>query len=289
MMLSVIPNSPVCEDGTVLVLFQVEGSFYQDLDFRSYPLDKQVISAKFEDLVYTTAELVYVLDEDKSGFSESISFPGWSLRNSRTDIVTVHYGTTMGYGGTVSDFSRFIMGLDINRGNSIFVFKALPPIIITVVLCGCILLLDFSSMDTRITTASGCFLALVFLQLTMASAQLPSSLDYLTMLDWLFMISYILSMLVCLECIVIKRYLGNIEAILESFGKSSSRKGVAELKDLEVVEQADSDSSMEREAKTKHLIRKFEKIGALVYLSVVFIFFIIVPSAFSARNSHSLH
>lgn len=90
-------------------------------------------------------------------------------------------------------YSSFKAELTMKRGSLVYLFKSLPPIgtyfqfdeliltVITVLVCGLVMLLDVDLIDVQIGSALGGILALIFLQLAFSTDHLPSNLNYLTL------------------------------------------------------------------------------------------------------------
>lgn len=91
-----------------------------------------------------------------------------------------------------------------------------PTQVITLLIAGITLLMDVEAIEVRIGTAGkfdthsfsplsvSSLLSLVFLQLSF-SQNLPATIDYLTLMDWILDLGYALVMGVVVECIVIRK------------------------------------------------------------------------------------
>ncbi len=75
---------------------------------------------------------------------------------------------------------------------------------ITLAISLVVLLLDIEATDTRIATAVGGLMAEIFLQLYF-SGNLPQSIDYLSLVDWVFNISYLAILFVIVECVIVRK------------------------------------------------------------------------------------
>jgi hypothetical protein len=74
---------------------------------------------------------------------------------------------------------------------------------VTILIIAIVFLLEIEETEARISVIAGGLLAMIFLQLTF-SANLPSSIDYLTVVDWLFNSMYMLILGVLIETVVIR-------------------------------------------------------------------------------------
>lgn len=245
-------GEPICDDTYTLVQYRLEGMFSQTLKYEAYPLDTHHLLLNFEHGTMDISEFEFVADSPNSGFSENIILPGWDISDYVDQVSRNTYKSNFGDIGNKlnttknkrSVYSRYSAGISITRGTNFFVFKTLPPIIIVVVVCCLVLLLDLESMETRIATGTAGILAQVFLQLSFTSAQLPKSLDYLTLIDWLFLISYVAIFMIIVECIFIHRYfyalVVEIERIEKEFARRQSKAEV-DMK-LERIYRANNDA-----------------------------------------------
>ncbi len=81
-----------------------------------------------------------------------------------------------------ADYSQLVTSFKIRRSSNIFAFKALPPVIITLLIAGFVFLLDIDSLEVRLATAISALLTEVFLQIE-SHHNIPSNADYLTLAD----------------------------------------------------------------------------------------------------------
>jgi hypothetical protein len=107
-------------------------------------------------------------------------------------------------------YSHAKLIVHIARSKSIFAVRTFPPILITLLIAAFIMLLDVEALSTRLGVSVSALLTEVFLQLD-ARKGVPSSTGYLTLVDWLFLLTYIELFLIILECIVIRRVFYRME------------------------------------------------------------------------------
>jgi len=77
------------------------------------------------------------------------------------------------------------------------------------------LLLDVESMDSRIQVISGIILGEIFLQLFFESG--VASGGYLTLVDWLFNLTYLMSVAILVECIIVRQWHYHKTNVVESY------------------------------------------------------------------------
>jgi len=282
-------DTPDCgaEPGQVYQIWRIEGQFYQQLDFHKYPLDTHRIELRFEDSIYGSDYLIYVRDKlirdgyGTAGIAKTSYLSGWTIKTFSEFETNPKYFTNFGAASKFfaeNSYSSYSFGVLITRGALVYILKALPPIVITLIITGLVFMMDIEAMDVRIGTAVSGLLTLVFLELTFSS-KLPASLDYLTLVEWVFNLGYLLSLSLVVECIVIRkiyyRLLLQTENLKDEiqlttlFKAAVSRSTVEEQHEHQIEED-------EMAMKAKHLrirkqiikrrIRHLEKILFIVYI-----------------------
>jgi len=283
--------------GYVYQIWRIEGQFYEKLNFQKYPLDTHPINIAFEDSVYARDYMIYVKDElyrdgfVASGISGNARLSGWTIEGFWEQEVDSEYPTNWGAVNnfySANSYSNYRFGLYLYRGSAVYILKVLPPIIITLLISGFSFLMDIEATDVRMGTAVGGLLTLVFLQLTF-SDKLPASLDYLTLMDWVFNLGYVMCVTVVVECIVIRKIyyrlllqtqtLKDDIQLSELLGAFSSRRSLEEDQASKPHERDTPEAVAEkarnlkrRKEKIKRRIRHLEKIlfvGYLIFGSAV--------------------
>lgn len=280
-------EEPVCDvipgGEYVYQIWRFEGQFHQKLNYRKYPLDVHFLKIKFEDNLYSRNFVKYVKDDlvfegDKaSGISDDAYLPGWTISNFKEEEKNSQYKTNWGAETrfySADAYSSYIFSIKIDRGAAVYILKLLPPVLITLSICGIVFLMDVEALDVRIATAVGALLSLVFLQLSF-SDKLPKSLDYMTLMDWIFDVGYVLTMSVVIECIVIRKiyytYLDQAQELKENIQMSSLDKLTpsqqTNITEEEVLERMKDHKR--RKDKVKLRIRRIEKVLFWIYMITV--------------------
>lgn len=189
-------------DGRLYQALRVEGRFVQPFALSRYPLDQQELKVLIENSVYATDQLVYVADEQQSGYSSDLSIPGWKLQGFDLSNLVREYATNFGDSrmGSTSQYSSLQYSLTVTRPVSFFIWKLLLPLIIVVVASWGALLLSPEYVDSRIIIPVTALLTTVFLQQSY-SASLPD-VGYLVLLDKIYAIAYVLIIISILEAII---------------------------------------------------------------------------------------
>lgn len=202
-------------DGRLYQALRVEGRFVQPFALARYPLDQQSLDILLENSVYTTDQLVYVADQEQSGYSDNLTIPGWKIRAFELSNLVREYTTNFGDSrlGDTTQYSSLQYSLQVSRPISFFVWKLLLPLFIVVAASWGSLLLNPEQIDSRIILPVTALLTTVFLQQSY-SAALPD-VGYLVLLDKIYVIAYVLIIVSILEAILTADWIKNEK--LESY------------------------------------------------------------------------
>ena len=190
-------------DGSLLQVIRVEGRFTEPFKFVRYPLDRQRLGVTIEDSLHTINQLIYVPDNEQSGYAKGISIPGWNFEKSQTLQLSHKYDTNFGEpsnGDNTSTFATIRYELLVSRPVSFFAWKLLLPLIIVLLASWGALLLDPLRVDSRIALTITTLLTTVFLQQSYSS-DLPA-ISYLVLLDKIYVLAYVLIIAAILETIL---------------------------------------------------------------------------------------
>eukprot|EP01124_Arcella_intermedia_P005646 TRINITY_DN1333_c0_g1_i1.p1 TRINITY_DN1333_c0_g1~~TRINITY_DN1333_c0_g1_i1.p1 ORF type:complete len:380 (-),score=51.27 TRINITY_DN1333_c0_g1_i1:9-1148(-) len=201
-------------------LVRYETTVHQTMNFARYPLDIQEVLVTFEAEEYEAAEMEFRLDP-VGGFTISEEMqhvlPGWTVNSLVTRHSVKSYKTNWGQPNMpeVTYYSTLSLGATLSRPVSVFPLKILLPVLIVEIVS----FLGFfneigMSYDTRMGTASGCLLAAIFLQLSFGD-KLPRGIEYLTLMDWMFNISYLYILYVIIETIIVQNYDRKVKQLKE--------------------------------------------------------------------------
>jgi hypothetical protein len=190
-------------DGSLYQLMRVEGRFVHPFSLARYPLDVQNLKVFLENSVYTVDELVYLEDPKQSGYSSSLSIPGWQIKNYDLSSLVREYTTNFGDTRLTQKAIKFSVlqyTLIVSRPLSFFVWKLFLPLVIVIFSSWGALLLNPQYTDSRIILPETALLTTVFLQQSYSSG-LPD-VGYLVLLDKIYVLAYVLIMATILEVIM---------------------------------------------------------------------------------------
>eukprot|EP01124_Arcella_intermedia_P007914 TRINITY_DN14904_c0_g1_i1.p1 TRINITY_DN14904_c0_g1~~TRINITY_DN14904_c0_g1_i1.p1 ORF type:complete len:389 (-),score=62.45 TRINITY_DN14904_c0_g1_i1:31-1068(-) len=219
---TVLDDTSICNETNrrAYSLVRYENTIHQTMNFARYPLDVQEILVNFESEMYEAKEMVFRLDP-LGGFtiSEEMNhvLPGWSVNSMITRTSIKPYKTNWGQTDMppVTYYATLTVGVDITRPTSVFPLKILLPVLIVEIVSFLGFLNEIGlSYDTRMATASGCLLGAIFLQLSFGD-KLPRGIEYLTLMDWMFNISYLYILYVIIETIVVQNFDKKVKRLKE--------------------------------------------------------------------------
>ncbi len=195
----------VLPDGTLYAVVRNQGRFSTKLALGNYPFDKQELIVDLEDLELGSNFLTYVADKTPLTVSPEIYVPGFRLGPARMDIVEHVYPTNFGNPtvGDVETYSRARLIVPIERPLTALSVKTFLPILLILACAGLILWVRPAYIDARVglsvTALLTLLLTLVALQLATGRGQ--AEVDYLTMIDKIYLASYAFILLVLLRVV----------------------------------------------------------------------------------------
>ncbi|TXT35673.1 MAG: hypothetical protein FD135_4764 [Comamonadaceae bacterium] len=179
----------VLPDGQLYQVIHVEGRMSRKLDLRDYPFDKQSISIEIEDAVRDTFGQKYVVDS--ISVNPALKLPGFQYKppTMQSDDYThpTNFGDTRVAQG--STYSRVSIELRVTRPIINAIVKNVLPILLTTICCSFVFLLSPKLVDSRFQIAIFSIFSIVALQITVGE-DLPT-VEYLTLLDTLYLYAYV--------------------------------------------------------------------------------------------------
>ncbi len=184
------------KDGSWYMTGAYSGTFFIDrTDFRRHPFTTLSLPIMIEadDIALSNNKLLILPDVQGSGVGQFINAnsgwinQGWSLASYRH-----HYDTDFGFGAGASDYSQLVFEVKYASSSWQAFWKVLVPLLIVMAMIAGATKLDTTHYDVRLTLPVTVLLTLVFLQQT-HDANLPQ-LPYLTFLDEVYVVAYILTL-----------------------------------------------------------------------------------------------
>jgi hypothetical protein len=183
-------------DGNWYLTGAYSGEFFIDRsDFRRHPFTTLSLPIMIEadDVVLNSSKLEILPDTKGSGIGQFIdSNLGWINQGWTLATYRHHYDSDFGFGEGASDFSQLIFEVKYSTSSWLSFWKILVPLMIVVAMIAGATKLETTHYDVRLTLPVTVLLTLVFMQQT-HDANLPQ-LPYLTFLDEVYVVSYILTL-----------------------------------------------------------------------------------------------
>ncbi len=206
------------DDGTYYQLFTYIGRFYIDrASFRHFPFTTVslplVIEADDVDGVFDYGNLRFEPDVQNSGMGLFAGIIGWLNRGWSIAEYRHNYATNFGLGGVSEDYSLAVF--DIAFGTSAWsaFWRLMLPLLVVMVMVLMVFKVRADEQDARAGIPVTVLLTLVFLQQAYRG-ELPD-LPYLTFLDQVYVVSYVVTLLAFVLVIWIGRRYGEIEEMSE--------------------------------------------------------------------------
>jgi hypothetical protein len=177
-------NERLIENTTNERFYRIQGSFYENLDLRSYPFDSHVLKIEIEDENLPVQQLVYQPDPGNSGLDPRVIVVGWNISGWNASVVDHYYPP---YNQT---YSRYVFSVMIDRPGFESGLNMFLPVFFVVFIALASMLLVGDRLESRILLTVTALLAAVFFQFTLDSTLPP--LGYFTFADKFMIATYII-------------------------------------------------------------------------------------------------
>ena len=202
-------------------VFKIKNNF----NLKSFPFDKQVIK-------YQVIDNAYLLESRNIGqshltylalnkFMAEDDIPGWKKLSYKLE--NQPFKTATQYTGTYSD--SYVISIELERKPGYYIFKVIFPILLILLICWSVVWVDPKELEARLTITIVCLLSLIAYNFVIDS-ELPK-LEYLTVLDWIILISYIYATIPNLLSIISFRLLKTNLPLGDKIEQLSKRYGLA--------------------------------------------------------------
>lgn len=178
-------------DGSLLMVTRYQGKFNNEMPLQSYPFDRQHLIAEFEDTILTGKTLEFVPDNPAIALNPDIDLPGYRIGTATLTVRDQLYDSTFGDQAATAPqtYSRFVADIPITRPYLANALKTIFPIFLVAITGSFVFFIAANLVESRIGMAITALLTLVALQFTTTS-MLPE-VEYLMMIDGLYVISYV--------------------------------------------------------------------------------------------------
>ena len=194
-------------------------------NLRSFPFDKQVLKFQVIDLGYGLHTRIFdpsfFTYKSFENFVSIDDIPGWNKKSFRID--NLPFTPVTQYEGEYND--SHMVELVIERKPGYYIFKVIFPILLILLICWSVVWVDPKELEARLTITIVCLLSLIAYNFVIDS-ELPK-LEYLTVLDWIILISYIYATVPNLLSIISFRLLKTNLPLGNKIEQLSKRYGLA--------------------------------------------------------------
>ncbi len=190
-------NTPLYEapqdlpDGWKYTAIRYQGQFNSKLPLEKYPFDTQNLVIEFEDNSSGSTGIKFVPDTNAITINPELTLPGYILDKPTLVIKDKPYPTN--FGDTrlteLEPYSRVTVNVPVHRPWFTYAVKVILPIFLVAACAALVFYIHPSYVEGRIGMGITALLTLVALQLT-SNSQLPE-VDYLMMIDMLFIAAYL--------------------------------------------------------------------------------------------------
>jgi len=161
--------------------------FNNRFNLRSFPFDRQKLKILIYDNWYRAENRAIFsgtfMMRDLNRFIEKGEIAGWDIINGKIKDTIFQDPNKSFFTSAVS------LEIDIERKHGYYIFKVILPIILILTVCWSVVWVDPRELEARLTITIVCLLSLIAYNFVI-DAELPK-LEYLTVLDWIVLISYI--------------------------------------------------------------------------------------------------
>jgi hypothetical protein len=220
------------EDGSYYQLFTYRGRYYLDqASFRHYPFMSVSLPLAIEandvdgELSYDHLRLEPDIRNSGMGlFAQIIGWlnQGWSIAEYRH-----HYASNFGLGGMESDYSLILFEISFGTSAWAAFWRLLLPLTVLMAMVLLVFKVRPDEQDARSSIPVTVLLTLVFLQQTYRS-NLPD-LPFLTFLDQVYVVAYVVTLLAFILVICIGRRYAYMESLEEDAARENLKKRLEDI------------------------------------------------------------
>jgi hypothetical protein len=190
-------------DDSLYQILRIEGRFTESFQLDRYPLDEQSLKISIENSAYTIDQLVYVADEENSGFAETLSISGWQIKHYQMQSAVHHHNFRLSElkdAAKPPTYSMLTYRLVITRPLNFIFWKLFLPLMLVMLSAWGALLLHPIFVELRSLIPVAALITSAILQHTY-SVTLPE-LNYLVLLDKIYALMYALILAILLASIM---------------------------------------------------------------------------------------
>lgn len=209
------------------------GSFYTPLNLRKFPFDTQKLEIRITSPEHEADQVKYIFEEFVAPKSQ-ILIPGYDILGTRSRETVREYASKFGFDGDLNNTqqSQLIAELVITRNIAASLFRYFLPIAVVLAVTLITTRLKPEYWEIKLASPATAILSLLFLQDGFRNEIPPTS--YLSVLDFYFVISYII-LILCLTDACMEAGLGSKEQENKgatTFDKTNKRRVATKLPEI---------------------------------------------------------
>lgn len=203
------------KDGSMYRLIHYQGKFNNKFPLTKYPFDLQDLTVQIEDFNSSSQGVVFVPDANPVTLAHGISLPGYRVGQPTMTVADQPYATTFGDTELKSpeNYSRITLTIPVTRPGLPYTIKLLLPMLVVLLCAALVFLVSPVHIDGRLALAITALLTLVALKF-MVDGELPN-VDYLTLVDTIYIIAFIVVGLGLFQVVLSSRRVDRGEPIEE--------------------------------------------------------------------------
>ena len=223
------------DDGTYYQLFSYIGRFYIDkASFRHFPFVTVSLPLvlEMEDVngALDYPHFRFEPDIQNSGMGLFAEIIGWLNRGWSIAEYRHNYATNFGLGGSADDYSLVIFDISFGTSSWSAFWRLMLPLLVVMAMVLLVFKVRADEQDARAGIPVTVLLTLVFLQQTYRE-ELPD-LPFLTFLDQVYVIAYVVTLLAFILVIFIGRRYGELEVMPEGDAKTRQLRRLQQLDEI---------------------------------------------------------
>ena len=193
----------IFKDGTVEYEVRLAGEFTSAMELSRFPFDSQRLNVQLESFSWNANEVVLVpahKDAPDAGtrskhMNANLVVRDWEVQSITAGVQTEKYVTGDGY-------SRFVSTIQVKRNPWFYVWSVLFPLVLVTFFAFMCFFWDQETLTERVAQVLTCLLT-VTAQSLAVNGDLPK-ISYFTRIDYAFLLTYIVLLVVAVESIFAK-------------------------------------------------------------------------------------
>lgn len=195
-----------------------------DYNLKTFPFDKQKLKIYLRSSISALEDWGYrsyisgFTQKKALEFKELNQIQGWDIKNVNMKYQIYDDPSDLKY------YDGVVLEIDIERKSGYYVYKIIFPILLILSICWSALWIDPKEIESRLTVTIVCLLSLIAYNFVIDS-ELPK-LEYLTIMDYIILTSYIYATIPNLFSVISFRLLKTNPVLLSKLDKYEKRFGL---------------------------------------------------------------